>query len=131
VVKPPEGLDTRLIFAAADLQRATPAAIISGFAADSGSDNGFEAQNSCFGFDLDFGHNDLQPVAQRLCPAVTDAIAWLGAQGLKARMTGSGSSVFARMPQAPQDAKLAETPEGWQVRQCSNLSVHPLWGWAG
>jgi 4-diphosphocytidyl-2-C-methyl-D-erythritol kinase len=130
VVKPPEGLDTRLIFAAPDLQRSTPAAIISGFAADSGSDNGIEAQNSRFDFNLDFGHNDLQLVAQRLCPAVTDAIEWLGAQGLKARMTGSGSSVFARMPQAPQDAKLAEAPGGWQVRQCSNLSVHPLWGWA-
>jgi 4-diphosphocytidyl-2-C-methyl-D-erythritol kinase len=119
VVKPPQGLDTRLIFAAPDLQRATPAAIISGFAAHS------EAQVQDFGFD--FGHNDLQPVAQRLCPAVTEAIEWLGHQGFKARMTGSGSSVFAAMP---HEAELATAPLGWQVRKCSNLAVHPLVGWA-
>ncbi|VTU28823.1 4-diphosphocytidyl-2-C-methyl-D-erythritol kinase [Variovorax sp. SRS16] len=118
VVKPAAGLDTRLIFAAPDLQRATPAAIISGFAAHSGAE-------ASFGFD--FGHNDLQPVAQRLCPAVTEAIEWLGHQGLEARMTGSGSSVFAAMP---HDTNLVEAPSGWQVRKCSNLAVHPLVGWA-
>jgi 4-diphosphocytidyl-2-C-methyl-D-erythritol kinase len=120
VVKPPEGLDTREIFSAEDLQRATPTAIISGFAAHSESRQG---QIERFGF----GRNDLQPVAQRLCPAVTEAIEWLGHQGLEARMTGSGSSVFAAMP---QDAELAEAPEGWQVRKCGNLAVHPLVGWA-
>ncbi|QNK69307.1 4-(cytidine 5'-diphospho)-2-C-methyl-D-erythritol kinase [Variovorax sp. PAMC26660] len=129
VVKPPEGLDTRLIFSAPDLERATPVAIISGFAADSEQLEAPNLGNQVFDFG-DFGRNDLQPVAQRLCPAVTEAIEWLGAQGLKARMTGSGSSVFAKMPQAPQDAELLEAPEGWQVRQCSNLAVHPLWGWA-
>ena len=126
VVKPPEGLDTRLIFSDSNLQRATPVAIISGFAADSESSEATNLGNRVF----EFGHNDLQPVAQRLCPAVTDAIEWLGTQGLKARMTGSGSSVFAKLPQSPQEAELLEAPEGWQVRQCSNLGVHPLWGWA-
>jgi 4-diphosphocytidyl-2-C-methyl-D-erythritol kinase len=129
VVKPPEGLDTHLIFSATDLQRATPVAIISGFAADSEQLEAQDLESSAFQV-FDFGHNDLQPVAQRLCPAVTDAIEWLGDQGLKARMTGSGSSVFAKMPQGPQEAELAEAPKGWQVRQCSNLAVHPLWGWA-
>jgi 4-diphosphocytidyl-2-C-methyl-D-erythritol kinase len=119
VVKPPAGLDTRLIFAAPDLQRATPTAILSGFAAHSEAG----VSSSCF----DFGHNDLQPVAQRLCPEVTEAIEWLGHHGLKARMTGSGSSVFATMP---HEAELAEVPPGWQVRKCSNLAVHPLVGWA-
>jgi 4-diphosphocytidyl-2-C-methyl-D-erythritol kinase len=120
VAKPPEGLDTRLIFAAPDLQRATPAAIISGFAAHSGA--------GATSFSFDFGHNDLQPVAERLCPAVTEAIEWLGRQGLQARMTGSGSSVFAAMP---HEAELATARSGWQVRKCSNLAVHPLVGWAG
>ncbi|KIQ16107.1 4-diphosphocytidyl-2C-methyl-D-erythritol kinase [Variovorax paradoxus] len=129
VVKPTEGLDTRLIFSADDLERSTPVAIISGFAADSEQ---LEAKNLAdFGHKVfDFGHNDLQPVAQRLCPAVTDAIEWLGAQGLKARMTGSGSSVFAKLPQGPHEAELVEAPAGWQVRQCNNLAVHPLVGWA-
>ena len=129
VLKPPEGLDTRLIFSAPDLQRATPVAIISGFAADSEQLEAQDPESSAFKV-FDFGHNDLQPVAERLCPAVSDAIEWLGAQGLKARMTGSGSSVFAKLPQGPQEAELAEAPAGWQVRKCSNLAVHPLWGWA-
>ncbi len=123
VVKPPPGLDTRLIFAAPDLERSTPTAIISGFAAHSETHADVEAES----FDFDFGHNDLQPVAERLCPAVSDAIEWLGRQGLKARMTGSGSSVFAAMP---HETELAATPSGWQVRKCSNLAVHPLSGWA-
>lgn len=120
VVKPAQGLDTRLIFAAPELQRATPAAIISGFAAHAGR-NGGEIKS------LDFGRNDLQPVAERLCPAVTDAIEWLGSQGLEARMTGSGSSVFAAMP---HDVELTDVPSGWQLRKCSNLAIHPLAGWA-
>jgi 4-diphosphocytidyl-2-C-methyl-D-erythritol kinase len=132
VAKPPEGLDTRLIFSATDLERASTVAIITGFAAESESLEATNLESSVPLSDsvFDFGHNDLQPVAQRLCPAVTDAIEWLGAQGLKARMTGSGSSVFAKLPQAPQEAELLEAPKGWQVRQCSNLEVHPLCGWA-
>ncbi len=129
VVKPPEGLDTRLIFSADDLQRASPVAIITGFAAvreQHADQNLLRLGEEVF----DFGHNDLQPVAQRLCPAITDAIDWLGAQGLDARMTGSGSSVFARMQQEPQNAELLSGPTGWQVRQCDNLAAHPLRGWA-
>jgi len=129
VVKPPEGLDTRLIFSADDLQRASPVAIITGFAAvreQHADQNLLSLGEEVF----DFGHNDLQPVAQRLCPAITDAIDWLGAQGFDARMTGSGSSVFARMQQEPQNAELLSGPTGWQVRQCDNLAAHPLRGWA-
>ena len=118
VLKPAEGLDTRRIFSSPDLQRATPAAIISGFAAYRGTEV------------FDFGHNDLQPVAQQLCPDVTEAIDWLGRQGLTARMTGSGSAVFAALPQEAALSSLPEPPEDWQLRQCSNLAFHPLVGWA-
>lgn len=116
VVKPHEGLATELIFRDSQLKRDSPPAIISGFAA-----------NADGSFPLEFGHNDLQPVAQRLCPAVTQALQWLGDQGLQARMTGSGSAVFARMP---QETSLLPAPAGWQVRECGNLAVHPLVGWA-
>jgi 4-diphosphocytidyl-2-C-methyl-D-erythritol kinase len=116
VVKPPEGLDTSLIFRDAALKRDSAPAIISGFAANH---EGLDP----FGF----GHNDLQPVAQRLCPAVAQALKWLDDQGLQARMTGSGSAVFAQMP---QEKALLPAPAGWQVRQCGNLAVHPLSGWA-
>jgi len=124
VAKPTEGLDTKAIFSAPDLQRDKLPAIISGFAAGSALEM------------FNFGRNDLQPVAQRLCPAVTQAIEWLGTKGLKARMTGSGSAVFAPVASAASAAELQETdlsdaPQGWSVRHCRNLSVHPLAGWAG
>ncbi|AMM25383.1 4-(cytidine 5'-diphospho)-2-C-methyl-D-erythritol kinase [Variovorax sp. PAMC 28711] len=124
VVKPSEGLDTRRIFAAEDLERATPTAIISGFAADDAAER--ENFKHSGVRDFEFGHNDLQPVAQRLCPAVSVAIDWLGTQGLAARMTGSGSAVFAVMP---RDVELDDPPEDWQVRKCSNMAAHPLVDW--
>ena len=111
VAKPDAGLDTALIFRDPGLERQRETAIISGFAANP----------------YGFGQNDLQPVAQRLCPAVTQALQWLSSQGLQGRMTGSGSAVFAQMP---QDKVLQPAPAGWQVRVCGNLDVHPLVGWA-
>jgi len=111
VAKPQEGVQTSRIFADPGLGRASAAAIISGFAANP------------FGF----GANDLQPVAQRLCPAVSEALKWMGAQGFDARMTGSGSAVFAKVPQGWRPAQY---PVGWQVRECSSMEVHPLLGWA-
>ena len=116
IVKPREGLDTSLIFRDPALKRDSAPAIISGFAA-----------NHEGPFPFGFGHNDLQPVAQRLCPAVTQALKWLDDQGLQARMTGSGSAVFAQMP---QDMALLPAPPGWQARQCGYLAVHPPSGWA-
>ncbi|MDP3761075.1 MAG: 4-(cytidine 5'-diphospho)-2-C-methyl-D-erythritol kinase [Ramlibacter sp.] len=115
VVKPPEGLGTAAIFGDPHLKRSSDAAIISGFAANP----------------YGFGRNDLQPVAQRLCAGVTQALEWLGSQGLEGRMTGSGSAVFAKLPQG-RDGKqaLQAAPAGWQVRICGNLEVHPLVGWA-
>lgn len=115
VVKPPQGLETGRIFQDPGLKRDTDAAIISGFAANP----------------LQFGRNDLQSVAQRLCPDVGTALDWLATQGLQGRMTGSGSAVFA--PLAP--GKSLEQPPaswstGWEVRECSNVEVHPLVGWA-
>jgi 4-diphosphocytidyl-2-C-methyl-D-erythritol kinase len=111
VVKPAAGLDTKTIFSAPDLKRDNPPATIADFAAGH----------------YGFGHNVLQPVAQRLCPDVTQALDWLASQGLQGRMTGSGSAVFAVTSKPPV---LAEAPGGWQVRVCSNLDAHPLAGWA-
>jgi 4-diphosphocytidyl-2-C-methyl-D-erythritol kinase len=52
VVKPAAGLETAAIFRDPGLRRDTEPAILSGFAANP----------------LQFGRNDLQPVAERLCP---------------------------------------------------------------
>lgn len=111
VVKPDQGLDTGKIFSHPQLQRSTKHAIVSGFAADP------------FGF----GQNDLQPVAQMLCPGVTQALEWLGTQGLQGKMTGSGSAVFAYLPEGQTPSN---PPASWQSRICSNLEAHPLVGWA-
>jgi len=111
VVKAPQGLQTARIFSAPELRRDTEAAILSGFAANP----------------LQFGRNDLQPVAERLCPTVGQALGWLAAQGLAGRMTGSGSAVFAPLPAGHT---VAAPPQGWTVRECGNMDVHPLVGWA-
>ena len=116
VVKPPRGLATKDIFGHPALKRDSDSATISGFAADP----------------LGFGHNDLEPVARQLCPEVGEACQWLGSQGLHARMTGSGSAVFALLP--PGKA-LGQVPAhwarpGWVVRECGKMEVHPLVGWA-
>jgi 4-diphosphocytidyl-2-C-methyl-D-erythritol kinase len=118
VVKPDAGLDTKMIFSDPTLKRDTEPAIISGFAADA------------FG-KLNFGRNDLQAVAQKLCPGVNQALQWLDDKGLEGRMTGSGSAVFALLRHNIDVGNiLVDAPGAFQVRLCSSLDVHPLLGWA-
>lgn len=114
VIKPAAGLSTQAIFSSPELKRDTKTATMLGFAAN---DNG-----RVYGF----GRNDLQPVAEKLCPPMVQSLNWLAAQGLQGRMTGSGSAVFA---QTPNEMTLSDAPGDWQIRQCGNLEVHPLAGW--
>jgi 4-diphosphocytidyl-2-C-methyl-D-erythritol kinase len=111
VVKPPQGIDTSQIFAHPDLKRDTNAATMSSFAADA----------------YDFGHNDLQSVAQALCPGVEQALQALNQAGLKSRMTGSGSAVFAH---CMDNTTKVSIPDHFLARLCSNLEAHPLTAWA-
>ena len=120
VVKPPLGVATSDIFRSPDLKRDTETATILGFAADANGD--VDSLTKL----MEFGRNDLQPVASKICPQIGQSLDWLTAQQLRGRMTGSGSAVFAQLP---HDADLASAPDGWQVRKCSNLEVHPLAGW--
>lgn len=120
VVKPSAGLPTQSIFSAPSLKRDTETATITGFAAHA---NGLD--NLIFGF----GHNDLQPVAQALCPQIAQSLDWLSAQQLEGRMTGSGSAVFAQLPHDLDLPGLPGTPGDWKIRKCSNLEMHPLAGW--
>ena len=110
VVKPTAGLETKSIFSSPFLKRDSDSATISGFAATH----------------YDFGRNDLQSVAQILCPEVTQALQWLALHGLQGKMTGSGSAVFA---QIPQTLDLSDAPREWQIKVCENLMTHPLAGW--
>ena len=111
VLKPHAGLATAEIFHHPELKRATETATMPVFAVNP----------------YGFGRNDLQPVAQALCPEITQALQWLGTFGLSPRMTGSGSAVFAQLP----DGVLIDSaPHNWQMRICSNMAVHPQAGWA-
>lgn len=110
VVKPNAGIETARIFGSPALERATKTATISDFAAQP----------------YDFGRNDLQPVAQALCPEIEMALHWLQSFGLKPRMTGSGSAVFAQLP---EHTVVDTPPHNWQVQICRNMVSHPLREW--
>ncbi|MFN3495838.1 MAG: 4-(cytidine 5'-diphospho)-2-C-methyl-D-erythritol kinase, partial [Hydrogenophaga sp.] len=114
------GTATAAIYQAADLERATPLAIMQDFVASVTADP----------VRL-WGRNDLQPVAMRLCPDVVTALERLTRLGLQPRMTGSGSAVFAVLPGQAEVAAVqtADWPSGWQIRVCCGLPEHPLVGW--
>ena len=132
IIKPPQGLSTKAIFSAPHLKRDTKAATISGFAAYATAPLG----------PWGFGHNDLQAVAIELCPEVGAVLQFLDSVGLRGRMTGSGSAVFAHvpseldgtMPHASRDALLAGqqvlaeqlAQRKWQFKFCEVLGQHPI-----
>lgn len=120
VVKPAMAIATADVFSSADLARDTAPVILTGSFASAGFGDGF-------------GRNDLQPVAEALCPEVRAVAEWLQGRFGNSRMTGSGSAVFARV--GMEDRSLAtwpaqSLPGPWIVRLCRSLDHHPLLGWA-
>jgi 4-diphosphocytidyl-2-C-methyl-D-erythritol kinase len=76
-----------------------------------------------------FGANDLEPVARRRFPEIEQALAHLQRHG-PARMTGSGSAVFAPMASSDEARNaLAECTPQWQRWAVRGLSEHPLAAW--
>ena len=160
VVKPAAGLETRAVFAmpqararlrartAAHSHRAATAARIAGFSERDAAQaaTGFEnaapsspSRNAPAPFgeagsrvwdDLGDDANDLQAAACELCPDVAQALALLRATCGNARMTGSGSAVFAVVPPGAAVPSMPALPEGWTGRVCRTLTEHPLRGWA-
>ncbi|MBL8349331.1 MAG: 4-(cytidine 5'-diphospho)-2-C-methyl-D-erythritol kinase [Burkholderiaceae bacterium] len=128
VAKPAEAIATAAIFGSPLLVRDTEAVIVTGFLADAGLQQKL-AQG--------YGRNDLQPPAEASCAAVTQVAAWLAARFGNSRMSGSGSSVFARIgTDAPSTAtgpaeSLPGLPAGWTGRLCRSLDHHPLVEWPG
>ena len=124
VLKPAAGVSTPAIFSAPALTRNNPVIHPSKLTALA------SAKEMAA-----FGRNDLQPVAVQLCPEIGQALAWLSAQGLEGRMSGSGSAVFAWLPptnaasQSAQSTSFLDLPDGWIARRCKNLPVHPLLDW--
>lgn len=120
VVAPGVSVPTPRIFADPDLTRDTEACKIADFAASPS-------------IDRLFGRNDLQPVAEKLYPEVSQAISLLAAEaGEKVvRMSGSGACVFAQCANIEaarqlQDSLAAQWPAGWQGFAAQGLDEHPL-----
>lgn len=113
VIKPERGLPTPAIFGHSALKRDTPNAIILVF-----------AENP-----YNFGCNDLQAVGELIEPQVHQGLALLKQQGLKPRMTGSGSAVFAPVSRSFSLSSYFDTsaiPANWQQKVCKSLKEHPL-----
>ena len=125
VVYPQVSVSTAEIFAAPELTRSTKALTIADFSAlrDNAAGSGTLTPAVLF------GANDLEPVARRRHAAVEAAIAHLARFG-PARMTGSGSAVFAALPsEAAAQEAVSGLPAGWQGWAVQSLSEHPLAQW--
>lgn len=130
VLKPPAAIGTRDIFNHPLLKRESEAVILTGSLEDGAG--GMLAPG--------FGRNDLQPPAEAVCPEVGEAVRWLQARFGNARMSGSGSAVFARvvsgMAPSPEAMPVAQALEdfrcshpGWVAKACRSLERHPLALW--
>ncbi len=124
VLKPAAAIETRAIFGSPLLVRDTEAVILAGFLADTAG----SVRRVLEGY----GRNDLQPPAEAHCAEVAAGLEILQRRFGNARMTGSGSAVFARAGTGaePTAAMPADLPPGWVGRMCRSLEQHPLVGWA-
>ena len=127
VVKPAEGLGTAGIFSHPDLARDTEPATLAGSVAQLNAQRESSATSAKAAY---FGRNDLQPVAQALCPPIAEVARWLEARFGNSRMTGSGSAVFATVGADGAAWPEGELPQGWSGRMCRSLAHHPLRAWA-
>lgn len=111
VIKPPVDLPTKDIFTHPALPRQTPSVDAASFLSEGPA----------------FGQNDMQSVACLVAPEVRQALGILQALFGQARMTGSGSAVFAWLPEgmdvptAQQHLQLALPSSAWQGRICHLL----------
>jgi 4-diphosphocytidyl-2-C-methyl-D-erythritol kinase len=119
VLTPPQAVATRLVFAAPELTRNTEALKMEDFSARSGGDFPGGSEGSRV-------RNDLEPVVVSRYPVVAQHLAWLSRHG-NARMTGSGSCVFASFERR-EDAKavIDALPEGMKGFIARGLESHPL-----
>ncbi len=105
---PPSAVPTADIFAAPELTRATPSAKIDVFSEG-------------------YGRNDLAPVTAARFPAVAQGLEALSRASPQARMTGSGSCVFAAFPGEHEAQRaLALLPHDMRGCVARTLARHPL-----
>jgi len=125
VIWPQVHVSTAEIFSAPELTRSTKALRIADFSAlrdNAARDVGMPPQGL-------FGGNDLEPVARRRYPPIGAALDHLARHG-QARMTGSGSAVFALLPSREEAQQAVEMlPPGWTGWAVETLEELPLAAW--
>jgi len=108
VLAPPHGVSTAEIFAAAELTRGGAPSEISVFSEG-------------------YGRNDLQPPAIARFPDISVALDVLSARSAAARMTGSGSCVFAPFAtEAQAHEAICKRPPAMRGFVARTLARHPL-----
>jgi len=109
LIHPGVGVSTREVFQSPELTRNSPLITIRAFF-DSG------------------GRNDCEPVVRARVPAVAEALDWL-AQFAPARLTGTGSCVFAAFESAALAERLAaRVPTRWTSWVARGLNASPVQG---
>jgi len=107
VVYPGRGVSTREVFQSPELTRNSPLITIRAFW-ESG------------------GRNDCEGVVRTLVPEVGEALDWLAGYA-PARLTGTGSCVFASFASAADAERLAaRVPDRWRAMVARGLNVSPL-----
>jgi 4-diphosphocytidyl-2-C-methyl-D-erythritol kinase len=113
VIHPGVAVPTRDVFQSAELTRNSPVITIRAF------------------FEPGAGsatRNDCEPVVRARYPEVADALSWLG-NFAPARLTGTGSCVFAAFASAPEAERVAaRAPDRWRAFVTRGLNVSPVQG---
>jgi 4-diphosphocytidyl-2-C-methyl-D-erythritol kinase len=72
------------------------------------------------------GRNDCEPIVRARFPVVGEALDWLGRHA-PARLTGTGSSVFAKFSRAADAERVAaRVPDEWRAFVARGLDTSPL-----
>jgi 4-diphosphocytidyl-2-C-methyl-D-erythritol kinase len=107
LVQPDVTVTTAEVFQAPELTRDSPVITMPGFLTTG-------------------GRNDFEPVVRRRYPAVAEALDWLG-RVAPARLTGTGSCVYAAMPdERTARETLARLPGRWRGYVVRGLNRSPL-----
>ena len=107
IIHPGVGVSTRGVFQSPELTRNSPVSTIRALL-DSG------------------GRNDCEGVVRTRAPEVAEALDWL-AQFAPARLTGTGSCVFAACESAAQAERLAgRVPDRWMSFVARGLNISPV-----
>lgn len=112
VVSPEEQISTVEIFSAPTLTRDSEPVRIADFLAHH----------------FEFGRNDLQQVVEKRSKKVADALAWLKKREKNARMSGSGSCVFATFSERHSAEEVVKKAQenGWQSQCVVGINKHPM-----